>query len=221
MIEIMKSLIRKIGFRLFGTFQIEPLIARELQGIGTVLDAGCGRLSHLKGIKEKYLVGLDIYPPYIVESSRARIHQAYLLGDMRELPFKSAAFDCVVGIEILEHLNKTDGLLLLKEMERVARKKIILTTPNGFLPTYSGPQDNPSERHLSGWSYQEIKQLGFKIRGINGLKILWVVKGGQAVPRIRIPILSGILIVLSEFITYYFAALAFQFFFYKELDKTK
>ena len=42
-------------------------------------------------------------------------------------------------------------------MERVAREKIILTTPNGFLPTYAGPRDNPEEKHLSGWTYDELK----------------------------------------------------------------
>ena len=43
-------------------------------------------------------------------------------------------------------------------MEKVARKKVIVFTPNGFVPQrpYDG---NPFQEHLSGWSVDEIHEL--------------------------------------------------------------
>jgi len=48
-------------------------------------------------------------------------------------------------------------------MERVAKRNIILTTPNGFLRTSAGPEDNPEETHLYGYTVNELKKIGFKV----------------------------------------------------------
>ena len=71
---------------------------------------------------------------------------------------------------MIEHLEKEEGIRMLKEMERVARKKIILTTPNGFLPVDTGPEDNPEEEHISGWKVIDFKGQGFEVFGLNELK---------------------------------------------------
>lgn len=215
-----EKMIRDVYSKIFGIYDIENLIDREVEDNWKILDAGCGRFSSLRNIKKGcYKVGLDFYEPYINESKKNLIHDEYVLGDIRKMPFSSNSFDCVASIDVLEHLEKIDGLKMIKEMERVATKKIILTTPNGFLPTYAGPKDNPEESHLSGWTSEELKKLGFKVYGSGGLKILWTIKNGQATGKIRIPILSGLLINLSEFIAYHFPSLAFQLYFFKNLDK--
>ena len=135
---------------------------------------------------------------------------------MRILPFKPNSFDCAIATEVLEHLNKEDGLRMLQEMERVAKRKIILTTPNGFLRTYAGPEDNPEETHLCGYTASELKKSGFKIRGFNGLKALWTIRSGKAVLRFRAYILF---VYLSGIFVYYFPQFAFQLFFFKKLTK--
>lgn len=214
-----KKFIRNIYFKLFGAYRLTSLIDKEVQDNWTILDAGCGRSSLLKKIKKGiYRVGLDIYKPYILESKKQLIHDDYILGDVRALPFQSNSFDCIMAIEVLEHLERSDGLKMIEEMERVAKKKIILTTPNGFLPTHAGPKDNPKESHLSGWKCDELRKLGFKLYGLNGLKKLWTVRHGQAIIKLRLPILSILLVDISEFFVYYYPSLAFQFFFVKDLN---
>lgn len=56
-------------------------------------------------------------------------------------------------------------------MERWARKKIIVFTPNDYVKQaeYDG---NRFQQHKCGWIIKELKDLGFKTYGINGLKKL-------------------------------------------------
>ena len=214
-----KKFIKGVYLKVFGARRLPVLIDKEIQDDWTILDAGCGRNSSLKDIKRgSYKMGLDSYKPYIDESKSKSIHNDYTIGDVRALPFGENSFDCVASIDVLEHLNKDDGLRMIKEVERVAKNKIILTTPNGFLPTYAGPKDNPEESHLSGWTCGELRRLGFKVYGLNGLKIFWTIKRGQAMGIIRIPVLSSLIIDISEFIAYYFPSLSFSLFFIKNLN---
>ena len=155
------GLIRKGYLKLSGMFRLPALISKELHEDWTILDVGCGKRSPLADVKKgRRRVGLDMYEPYIAESRGLGIHDEYVIGDARALSFDSRSFDCVLTTEVLEHLSEADGLKMIKEMERVAKKKIILMTPNGLLPTYAGPKDNPDEIHISGWTYRQIRSLG-------------------------------------------------------------
>lgn len=211
------NLFKKIYHKLFGKYKhcLLYLLSKEIDDEWTILDVGCGRCSPLKEIKkESYKVGLDHYEPYISKSKEQSIHNKYVLGDVRALPFKYKTFECAIATEVLEHLNKEDGLKMLQEMERVAKRKIILTTPNGFLRTYAGPEDNPEETHLCGYTVDELKKIGFKVYGFNGLKVLWTIRNGKAVLRFRVYILF---VYLSGVFVYYFPQFAFQLFFFKKM----
>ncbi len=56
-------------------------------------------------------------------------------------------------------------------MEKIAKKKIIIFTPNGFLPQ-GKYDDNPWQIHRSGWTSKEMENKGYKVIGINGWKPL-------------------------------------------------
>src|SRR5690606_39271726 len=67
--------------------------------------------------------------------------------------------------------EKDDGYLLLEKMEKIAKKKVIVFTPNGFLK--QGEYDNnPWQVHLSGWEVDEMETRGYKVYGLGGLKEL-------------------------------------------------
>lgn len=217
----MYNFLKRIYRKLLGVYNLSSLLSKEIEDEWKILDVGCGRTSSLKGVeKGAYRVGLDIYRPYILKSRKLSVHDYYVLADARALPFKCNSFDCAVATEILEHLTKHDGLRMIKEMERVVKKKILMTTPNGFLPTYAGPDDNPEETHLCGYTADELKKLGFRVWGFHGLKTFWTIKHGQSVVKFRLPkILSTLLIDITELFVYHFPSLAFQFFFVKDLSK--
>lgn len=141
----------------------------------TLLDVGCGASSPIQKFTRKlrHTVGVDCFPEALSKSRAAGIHREYKLADVLSLDenFAPRSFDCVVALDLIEHLSKADGLRLITAMEKIAKKKIIIFTPNGFLPQneYDG---NPNQVHLSGWTAAEIKKLGFRVMGINGWKPL-------------------------------------------------
>lgn len=214
----MYNFLKKIYRKLFGGYSLSSLLSKEIEDEWRILDIGCGQSSPLKGVEKGiYKVGLDIYKPYILKSLKLSIHDNYVLGDARALQFKSKSFDCVMATEVLEHLDKHDGEKMIKEMERVAKKKILMTTPNGFLPTYAGPDDNPEETHLCGYTAAELKKLGFKVYGLHGLKALWKVDSGQAVIRFKPRKVFARLAEITELLVYHHPSLAFQFFLIKDM----
>src|SRR3989338_4736960 len=169
-------------------------------------------------------VGLERYRPYVAGGKDTSTIN-YVIGDAKAIPFKARSFDCAVASKVLEHLEKADGLKMLKEMKRVARKRIVLTTPNGFL-FVPGDENNPGERHLSGWTAEELKALGFKVYGTSGLKSLWALKNGKWVVRFMprwLPyyyslMISIIISDMTGFLVYRNPRRAFQLFFVKELE---
>lgn len=211
--------LKKVYIRLFRTHSLASFISKEIKKEWKIVDIGCGRSSVLRQMYTgSYKVGLDFYKPYILQIKKESIHDLYIIGDARMLPFKTNYFDCVIATEILEHMDKKDGLKMIKECERVAKKKIIMTTPNGFLPTYSGPNDNPNETHVCGYNLDELKKLGFRVFGFNGLKVLWKVENGQAVFRFKLfRSIAPFFIYLTEFFVYNNPSKAFQFFFVKDI----
>jgi len=80
------------------------------------------------------IIGFDIYKPYIAQIKRTEVYNDLIIGDARHLPFRDEAFDIVLAAELIEHLDKRDGLELIRECERVSRKLTILTTQRGNYP---------------------------------------------------------------------------------------
>ena len=163
---------------LFGKARIiKPEIIPEC---ATLLDLGCGSESPIEKLTHKisYSVGVDISEESISLSKKAKIHHEYKKMNVLDIEkvFAPKSFDCVVAFELIEHLTKKDGLQLLNMMEKIARKKIIISTPNGFIEQ-NEYDNNPFQIHRSGWSYYEIKKMGFRIIGNGGWKSLRGLRG--------------------------------------------
>jgi len=116
----------------------------------------------------------------------------------------------------LEHLTKQEGAELLDKdkMERWARKKVVVTTPNGYLwqGTYA---NNPLQEHKSGWSVKELRELEFRVFGLNGWKRLRGYKGSV---KYKPTFLWARISDLTQKITYHYPRLAFQLFAIKKID---
>ena len=131
--------------------------------------------------------------------------------------FCSSEVDCVVSIGNIEHLRKDDGIQLLNEIEKLAKKLVIFETPNGFV--HQGSVDgNKYQIHLSGWLPSEFKKRGYKVYGTTGLKFLKKdsEKGVYKFP-IRGMRMFDVLISRVFFLKY-FPNLSFNFLAYKLID---
>ncbi|MDZ7860516.1 MAG: class I SAM-dependent methyltransferase [Candidatus Krumholzibacteriota bacterium] len=149
---------------------------RELLNCGSVLDLGCGFNSPVKRCGVPFSVGVDLFDSYLRESSDKRHHSQYVKADIRKVEFQPKAFDAVIILEVLEHLTKDDGQKLLEKAETWACKKIIISTPNGYL-SQNGYHSNPLQKHISGWTTKELEELDFKVYGMKGWKKLRGYKG--------------------------------------------
>lgn len=184
----MPSLMRRFDEIVFGKFkhQYESMLEHEiLPSCKTLLDVGCGSNSQVRAFSKKmeYTAGVDGYAPAIEKSRAAGIHSEYDVLNILEIAnrFPANSFDCVLASDVIEHLEKSDGLKLMRDMERIARKKVVIFTPNGFLPqgAYEG---NEYQIHRSGWEIDEMQGYGYRIVGVNGWKPL---RGELAAPRLR------------------------------------
>ena len=175
---MMRTLIHRINLFLFSSFMDEyyRLLDREFDGtIESVLDVGCGDSSKMERFAQrlKHSVGVDNFEPRLLQGAAASVYREYKKMDILEIDrhFAPRSFDCVMALDVIEHLKKADGYRLLDMMEKIARKKVIIFTPNGFLrqEAYDG---NPHQVHLSGWDVKEMRARGYRIVGVNGIKFL-------------------------------------------------
>ncbi len=154
-------------------FTLSLELENLLSGSDSVLDLGCGDNSPIGFIDRKNtLAGVDAYKKSIDRSKKAKIHDTYLCKNILTVDkdFKKGSFDSVIALDVIEHLTKKDGYKLIKIMEKIAKKRIIILTPNGFVPQTG--KDNHLQEHLSGWKVSEFKKMGFKVLGRYGLKNL-------------------------------------------------
>lgn len=142
----------------------------------SLLDVGCGRASPLARVLPtiENSVGVDALTSELNERGAAVSgHRRYVQSDVRRLGelFPERSFDVVVALDVLEHLEKDEGWSLLDAMERLATRRVIVFTPNGFLPQdeYDG---NPYQIHLSGWTVDEFRGRGYRVMGVNGWRPL-------------------------------------------------
>ncbi|HEX7976115.1 MAG TPA: class I SAM-dependent methyltransferase [Anaerolineales bacterium] len=71
---------------------------------------------------------------------------------MGELPDQSV--DTVIALDMIEHLEKADGLRLLREAERVARRQVAIFTPLGFYPQSCESPDGIDRWGMDGAAWQ-------------------------------------------------------------------
>jgi len=133
------------------------------------LDIGCGEdrylheslLDRLFSKQKRFKVGLDIFKPYLLIK---RQFMPVVLCDIRRLPVKEKSFDTVLCIETIEHLKKDDALKLILDMEKIAIKRVIITTPIGFVPVSNHWTNiNKYQQHLCGFEPNEFKNMAYQI----------------------------------------------------------
>jgi len=151
------------------TFAYE--LKKILYGCERILDIGCGQYSPLRFVPSTYALGIDAYKPSLIKSKKNKVHDTYKHGDIRNIAqiVKPHSFDACVAIDLIEHLTKKEGLKLIADMSKIATKRIVIFTPNGFLPQHD---TNKLQEHRSGWSVQDMQGREFKVIGIFGDKRL-------------------------------------------------
>jgi hypothetical protein len=160
------------------------------------------QLAGLPHIEKRH--GVEIFAPYL--DAWLAPGCTFEQGDIREWVTQTQAFwDCVLLIDVLEHLTKPDGMDLVARAREIGSKVIVLT-PDGFephtpetereakmaLPFYRGLHEgevplNPSQEHVSGWADHELEAQGFAVEKVK-IGMVKVCNGKRSV----IPSLFGV-----------------------------
>ena len=156
---------------------IIPIIKREVRkDVVTVLDVGCGMLYDNNPASEDILLscfadkrykvaGFDIFEEAVAFRKKGYPKGEYFVMDARNLNSLTQRYDLVMAHHVIEHLTKEEGLTLLKNIEKVAIKQIIIGTPIGFVNTdYAvALHNNEHDRHHSGWQPLFFENRGYTI----------------------------------------------------------
>ncbi|TQM16009.1 class I SAM-dependent methyltransferase [Pseudonocardia kunmingensis] len=113
----------RLGVRLTAWYSHADLQTRVVEhllaaGVRTVLDAGCGdgALAAAAAGTALHVVGLDAAAPLL---RAARRHGTVVRGDVTAFPVRDASVDAVVGVNVLDHLDRP--AVALREAHRVLR----------------------------------------------------------------------------------------------------
>jgi hypothetical protein len=165
-------MIKKTYIKIFPGFAQE--LKKQIGDCKSLLDVGCGSSSPIQYIRFKgYSLGIDGFAPSIKKSKIKHIHSKYKKMSLQDIHkhIKPKSFECVIALDVIEHFTKKEARELMLKMEKIATKKVIIFTNNGFMhqESYDG---NILQIHKSGWSPKEMSSMGYKVVGIHGWKAL-------------------------------------------------
>lgn len=148
------------------------IVRNELGGTGSVLDIGCGNGAPMyilaKGSSLR-ITGVEIFAPSARQARETGVYTKVIQRDARFLNSPKKSFDKTISMFVLEHLKKKNGISLLKKMEEIARKKVIVVIPMGECEQHEY-EGNVHQEHLSQWYAKDFLRRGYRVIG-QGLNI--------------------------------------------------
>lgn len=144
----------------------------------SILDLGAGSAAYWNMVLNRFPdvhFRLDLMDAAPISDTRSFLNNVKLsriqgMVPIDLSPIPDNAYDMVVAFDLIEHLSKEQGYLLLYEVDRISSKTSVIFTPNGFI--WQPPSVNNSfNAHISGWTPIELKSLGWKkIKGHTGFR---------------------------------------------------
>lgn len=141
-----------------------------VEGCSSILDMGCGRqpLSLRMAVGHRVFL-LDMHAGSVTSVCESGVYR--VVGDVRYATFRKNSVDAVLLLQVLEHLDKRDGGTVLRVLESIARKVVVVSTPNGFVAQEEAETArNPFQQHCSGWSVADLEAQGYHVTGCEGFK---------------------------------------------------
>lgn len=157
--------------------QVLVKLIEETAGPIRVLDIGAGsawywRVGTLGNLVNSGQIKLSILDPASENELQASLLAERISGKAPSdlVRFKDQSFDAVMAFDVIEHLPRDQGFLLMYQMERLSAHLAVIFTPNGWVWQPPSP-NNPFNAHVSGWQPRDFpKNLGWQITGHHGPK---------------------------------------------------
>jgi cyclopropane fatty-acyl-phospholipid synthase-like methyltransferase len=135
----------------------------------SVLDIGCGTGSTIKKVKAKHRFGIDACQAVIDAARKGNMEGVdfYCLDLHGLAKFWKRSVECIIGIDIIEHLEPGDAVQLLKDCEQIATKCLMFFVPVGKHPQTKddrGFGNDFYQIHRSTWYPKDMEELGYEVR---------------------------------------------------------
>lgn len=195
-------------------------LKRDLADCESILELGCGSNSPLLKIGYGYKTdAVDIWQPYVDAHNERGDYRKCEQADILAMDFSGRSYDAVVICDVLEHLDKPKvyKVGLFGKVEKLAKKKVILFTPNGFVPNDEVDGD-PYQAHISAWYPRDYRERGYKVVGSTGVR--WLM-GKASLPRFKPADLFQVLIMLTQPMVYWWPGVAWHSYAVKEAGNGK
>jgi hypothetical protein len=138
-----------------------PCFFEVVKGCQSALEIGAGEGNNLRNTYAKRRVAIECYRPYVKQGGDVE----FLVGDaLKILPtLASKSFELILMIDILEHFWREDAEFVLREVDRIASKKVLLFCPEGLMIQNETWHDDYREwseglTHRSSWTAQELEK---------------------------------------------------------------
>jgi len=189
-------------------------IVRRLIGgdINTVLDIGCGNGEFMEVVskgKNWVITGVDLHDASLKHAKQKSVYSKLIKSDVVKISKEvtRSKYDLVFCSQVIEHLNKKDGLKAMRIWEKLAKKRVLVSTPLDFIPYHrielTRKTTNPLNVHLSGWTPDEFEKLGYTVYG-QGSKLVYGENGLlRKTSKIFWPLLILLSFIISVFVYYF------------------
>lgn len=151
--------------------ELRAAVQKRIEPAEIVLDIGCG-IQPQRLISSAVHICCEPFGQYVEvlqEKLRYDCSHFHLVMQVSwaaavEL-FPPESVDTVFLLDLVEHLDKEEGLALLRRTERLARKQVVVYTPLGFLPQSHadgrdawGLNGGDWQEHKSGWQLDDFDE---------------------------------------------------------------
>lgn len=160
----------KMASKEYPTFQVTGTdwLQKYVDPEDEVIDFGCGLMPITRQLECKKMIGIDGWLP-IVEQLRTDLEDMGhiyiwhldLSGRLMEAA-NDNSIDVCLAIDLVEHFDKDDALRLIGHMERIARKRVVIFTPDGFM-LQEREENSEFQRHRCGFMPYEFEIMGYDI----------------------------------------------------------
>ena len=133
----------------------------ESQDIKSIVDVGCGSGTYYRLLGSKYKwIGLDIWGPYIDQFKLRDLYDEVHIGEAGIVDWSKLPADLVIFGDVLEHMKKDDAIKTLLEAS-VYYPHVVVSIPLSDDLKFDSQMhyNNPYEKHVSFWKYEEMAKL--------------------------------------------------------------
>lgn len=134
----------------------------------SLLSLCCGIGLELRYVTTPDVTAVDIAPQYLEKVHELCPHAKLVCSDALDylMERNDNSVDVVSIIDGIEHLPKREGYRLLKHAKRVARRQVLVFTPEGYLKNephnaWGIEGADHLQQHQSGWLIKDFEKRGF------------------------------------------------------------